>query len=199
MIKVHGATQTRTFRTLWMLEELGLPYEQNPVSSKETRTPEFLKVNPNGHVPVLEDGNLKLVESMAINLYLASKYDKGLWPKSLEDQARAYQWSFWVMLEMEADLLGALWNLVLAPEDKRDPERAAKSQQRLQAPLKVLDDALAGKQYLACDSFTVADLNVAAVLSWSKGAGVDLAPFANVNRWFQDCFGRPARKSASKK
>jgi glutathione S-transferase len=136
---------------------------------------------------------------MAINLYLASKYDKGLWPKSVEDQARAYQWSFWVMLEVEAELLTALWNLVLAPEDKRDPDRAAKSQQKLQGPLKVLDDALAGKSYLAGNSFTVADLNVAAVLSWTKGAGVDLAAFANLNRWFQDCFGRPARKAASKK
>ena len=82
MIKLYGIPRSRTMRPLWMLEELGLPYENVKVSFvNETRTPAFLKVNPNGHIPVLQDGDLTLWESMAINLYLARRYDKGLWPK----------------------------------------------------------------------------------------------------------------------
>lgn len=197
MITVYGATQSRAMRTLWMLEELGLEYEQVSISPGETRTPEFLAVNPNGHVPVLQDGDLKLVESMAINLYLAGKYGGGLWPADAAAQGQAYQWSFWAMAEMEADLLTALFNRMLAPEDKRDEARAAKAIERLQAPLKVLDDALSGCDYLIGPDFTVADLNVASVLTWARPANVDFGAYPNVNRWFRACFGREARKTAA--
>jgi len=87
MIKLYGIPRSRTIRPLWMLEELGLPYENVKVSFvNETRTPAFLNLNPNGRIPVLQDGNLTLWESMAINLYLARRYDKGLWPKGVEDE-----------------------------------------------------------------------------------------------------------------
>src|SRR5262245_2207881 len=87
MIKLYGIPRSRTIRPLWMLEELGLPYENVKVSFvNETRTPAFLKLNPNGHIPVLQDGDLMLWESMAINLYLARRYDKGFWPKRVEDE-----------------------------------------------------------------------------------------------------------------
>ena len=108
MIKLYGVNDTRAFRNRWMLEELGLEYKLVPVTEHGTRTPEFLAINPNGHVPVLVDGELKLVESMAINLYLAMRYGGGLWPDSLDDQARAVQWSFWVMLEVEEPIETAL-------------------------------------------------------------------------------------------
>src|SRR2546427_4161280 len=65
MIKLYGIPRSRTMRPLWMLEELGLPYENVKVSFvNETRTPAFLKVNPNGHIPVLQDGDLTLWESI---------------------------------------------------------------------------------------------------------------------------------------
>src|SRR5262249_40964833 len=96
MIKVYGVAMSRAFRPLWLLEELGVPYEHVKTSFiGETRTPEFLRLNPNGHIPVLQDGDLTLWESMAINLYLARKYDKGRWPKTVEGEGRAYQWSVW--------------------------------------------------------------------------------------------------------
>ena len=201
MIKLYGSPQTRAMRTLWMLKELGLKYEHEPVSSAQTRTPEFLKINPNGHVPALVDGDLKLFESMAINLYLAQKYGqaKGLWPKTIEEQAQAYQWSFWVMLETEADLLTALRHRALLPENKRDEAAAAKAAERVQTALKVLDGALAGRDFLVGKGFTVADLNVAAVLSWTRGGRVPLDALPNVERWFQASFGRPARKEATAK
>src|SRR5262245_26006381 len=88
MIKLYGIPRSRAMRPLWMLEELGLPYENVSVSFvNETRMPAFLKLNPNGHIPVLQDGDLTLWESMAINLYLARRYDKGLWPKGSRTRA----------------------------------------------------------------------------------------------------------------
>jgi len=203
MLKVYGATQSRAFRVLWMLEELAVEYEHVPISPRETRTESYLAINPNGHVPTLVDGDLTIVESMAVNLYLADRYDgdgaRGLWPQSPAGRGLAYQWSFWAMQETEAHLLTALFNRVLAPEEKRDEAKAVEACKRLEAPMRVLDGALTGRAYLATDAFSVADLNVAAVLSWSRGAGLDLAPHANVARWYGECFGRAARKAASRK
>jgi len=76
MLKIYGVARSRAFRVLWMARELGLDYEHVKVdfASGETREPGFLALNPNGHVPVIDDAGFILWESMAINLYLAKKY-----------------------------------------------------------------------------------------------------------------------------
>src|SRR5205809_257926 len=143
MIKLYGMPRSRAMRPLWMLEELGLPYEHVKVSFvNDTRKPEFLRINPNGHIPVLQDGDLVLWESLAINLYLARKYDKGLWPKPVEDEGRAFQWSLWSMTELEEPLLTALLHRMFYPEAQRDPKKADDAAERFKQPLGVLDGAL---------------------------------------------------------
>jgi glutathione S-transferase len=193
MIKLYGVPRSRALRSLWMLEELGLPYENVKITpAADTRTPEFLRINPNGHVPVLQEDGLTLCESMAINLYLARKYDKGLWPKTMDDEGRAYQWSVWAMTELEDPIITALRNRALLPEEQRDAQKADDAAQRFVAPLKVLDGALAGKTHLLGDTFTVADLNVAAVIMLAPLAKFDLSGAANVQAWLGRCTSRPA-------
>jgi glutathione S-transferase len=193
MIKLYGIPRSRAMRPLWMLEELGVPYEQVKVSFvNDTRKPEFLRLNPNGHIPVLQDGELVLFESLAINLYLAHKYDKGLWPKGVENEGRAYQWSIWAMTELEEPVLTTLLHRMFYPEDQRDPKKADDAAERFKQPLKVLDGALAGRDYLLGSAFTVADLNVASVLSWAPLAGLDLSGAPNAQRWLARCTERPA-------
>jgi glutathione S-transferase len=164
----------------------------------ESRTPEFLRINPNGHVPVLQEDGLTLWESLAINLYLARKYDKGLWPKTVEDEGRAFQWSLWAMTELEEPVLTALRNRVLLPEGQRDAQKADDAAQRFAGPLKVLDGALAGKTHLLGDAFTVADLNVASVLMLAPLASLDLSSAANAQAWLGRCTSRPALARAQK-
>ena len=104
MLKIYGVPRSRTFRTLWMAKELGLDYENIPIdfANDGTRAPEYLRVNPNGHDPTIDDDGFILWESMAINLYLAKKYGRGdIYPILFEDEARAWQWSFWGMTEIE--------------------------------------------------------------------------------------------------
>ena len=197
MIKLYGIPRSRTIRPLWMLEELGLPYENVKVSFvNETRTPAFLNLNPNGHIPVLQDGNLTLWESMAINLYLARRYDKGLWPKGVEDEGRAFQWSVWAMTELEEPVLTAVMHRsALAsslPAEQRDPKKADDAAERFKTPLGVLNGALAGKAYLLGDAFTVADLNVASVISSAPLGGLDLGSAPDVLAWVVRCTRRPA-------
>ena len=200
MITLYGVPRSRAVRCLWMLEELGVPYRNVPThfASGDTRTAEFLRLNPNGHIPVLQDDDVILWESMAINLYLARRYDRhGLWPTRVEDEGRVYQWSIWVMTEVEEPLVTALVNRVVLPAAQRDEARAVAAGERFRKPLAVLDGALAGRRHLVGDAFTVADLNVAAVLSWAPMAGFDLSPAPNVQAWLQPCLARPALARAT--
>jgi glutathione S-transferase len=219
MLRLYGTPQTRTFRPLWMLEELGVPYElvKTDFANGDTRTPEFLALNPNGHVPVLADGELVLWESMAINLYLAERYGEGtLWPAAAADRARAVQWSFWAMTECERALFEVLfarssgaqfekWREWSESEEFRathpgEPSfareeveaRAKRAEAGLQPPLRVLDAQLEGKPYLLGDAFGVADLNVASILVTARLAQLDLSAHPNVDAWLGRCLARPA-------
>ncbi len=200
-LKVYGVPRSRAYRVLWMVNELGLDYEHVPVhfGDGSAKTPEYLAVNPNGRIPAIDDDGLKLWESMAINLYLAKKHDGGLWPKTIEDEAQALQWSFWAMTEVEKPALAALLHRMFLPEDMRDPRLADEGEQQLQQPLKVLDQALAKTGYLAGASFTVADLNVASILSWARLARVDLSAFPHVKQWLTAALQRPAAEKAAPK
>jgi len=200
MIQLYGISASRAFRPLWMLEELGIEFEHIPTHFQgDAQKPDFLELNPNGKVPVLVDGDLTLFESMAINLYLAKKYDGGLQPKTAENQARALQWSFWVMTELEKPVVTILLNRVFYPEDQRDPDAVRASQEALPRPLAVLDGVLGQRPYLVGEQFSVADLNVASVMTWADPAGIDLGAHPNIRRWLDGCLARPALKRAQQR
>jgi glutathione S-transferase len=197
MIKLYGVPRSRAMRCLWMLEELGVPYELVSTSFLgDNKKPEYLKLNPNGRIPTLVDGSTVLWESMAINLYLSAKYGGALEPKTLEDRARAVQWSFWVMTETEKPLIDVLFHRVILPEDQRQESVARHGEETLQAPLAVLAGALEGRQHLLGDAFSVADLNVASVFSWARMSKLELSAFPGVGRWLDRCLDRPAAAKA---
>jgi glutathione S-transferase len=195
VIKLYGVPASRASRSLWMLEELGVEYENVPISfAGEAQKPDFLKINPNGKIPALDDGGTVLFESMAINLYLAEKYGRGtLWPASVADHGRCYQWSVWAMTEGEPPAMSVLLNRAFLPADQRDEAEARAGEEALAKPLGVLDAALEGRPWLLGDAFTVADLNVAGVVSWLPLLGrMDLSRWRNAKRWNEACIGRPA-------
>lgn len=199
-LKIYGVARSRAFRTLWMAGELGLSYEhiKTDFANGGTRRPEYLAINPNGQVPAIDDDGFRLWESMAINLYLAKKYGSGaggLYPQSLEDEARVWQWSFWGMTEVERPALTVLLNRI-APEDQRDAAVAEEAERALAAPLKVLNAAVASTPYLLGDHFTVADLNVASILAWARQARVNLAAVPRAEAWLRACHDRPAAQAA---
>jgi glutathione S-transferase len=202
MIRLYGITQSRAFRPLWLLGELGLEFEHIPVDfhGDEVDSPAYRALNPNGRVPTLVDGDLVLWESMAINLYLARRYGgaSGLWPVDIEGEARTWQWSFWVMSEVESPLLTVLMHSRVLPQDKRDPDKVRRNLGILKTPFSVLDQALAERDWLTGTQFGVADLNVAAVLAWCKPARIDLKPWPHLERWLSLCLARPARRAAQR-
>src|SRR6187401_142709 len=116
-LKVYGTPMSRAARTLWMCRELGLDFENVPVhfADGSSKTPEYLAINPNGRIPAIQDGDFTLYESMAINLYLARRHPGPLMPTTLEDEALAWQWSFWVMTEVEKPLVTVLLQRLQLP------------------------------------------------------------------------------------
>ena len=195
MTKLHGTSRSRSARSLWALEELGVPYEHLPMPTTEAKSAAHLKLNPNGHVPVLEDDGAVVWESMAINLYLAEKYGKNsLWPSDPAGRAEAYKWSFFAMTEVEPQLVTLLVNRVMAPPEQRNEKAALAAVEALKAPLNALEETLKGKEYLLGKNFTIADLNVAAVMSWIPMMKLDISSTPNVQAWLQRCLGREANK-----
>ncbi|HPU50703.1 MAG TPA: glutathione S-transferase family protein [Burkholderiaceae bacterium] len=191
--RLFGISGSRAVRALWGIEETGIDYEHVPVTyGADSKAAEYLAVNPNGRVPALIDGDLQLFESMAINLYLAKRYGGALYPASAADEARAWQWSVWAISEIEPLQMQIVVQKLFTPEEKRNPKVVEGAGKGLQRPLKVLDAALAGRTWLIGDQFSVADLNVAAVMLLLKRIGFSYAEHANVQRWADACYARPA-------
>jgi glutathione S-transferase len=197
-LKIYGIPRSRAFRAMWLAAELGLDYDNILIDTTgQSREPSFLAINPNGHIPTIDDNGFVLWESMAINLYLAKKHGLGtLYPSALEDEARAWQWSFLGLTEIERHVLNAMFHRAIYPEDKRDAAAADESEKAMQAPLKVLDGAVSKTPYLIGGDFTVADLNVASILSWARPGRIDLGPFPKAADWLSRCAMRPAAKTA---
>lgn len=194
MLQLFGSPISRAMRCLWMLEEMGVPYKlvERSTRAEDLHTPEYLRLNPNARIPTLMDGEVVLWESMAINLYLAQKYEGPMHCTKSEMLGLATQWSFWVVLEMEALLLELLQHRALLPESVRDPSYAERDELLLKRPLRVLNGCLANHKFLVGESFTVADLNVASILAWGKMSRLDLSAHPEVMRWLDKCLSRPA-------
>jgi glutathione S-transferase len=198
MLKLFGQARSRAGRSLWMLEEIGVPYEHVSVRPyTESRSPEYLRINPNGHIPALEDDGFILWESLAINMYLAETYAGApLWPAGARDHARVYQWSLWAANEIEPRIINIAKGL---SKKALEPSAVAVGLEQLAAALRILNDALC-RSYLLGDIFSVGDLNVASTLREPGETGVsgiaeiDLTPVPNVARWLDRCSARPANR-----
>ncbi len=196
-LQIYGVARTRAFRALWIAKELGLDYEHLPIEIGDAgaRSRDFLAINPNGRLPVIVDNGFVLFELLAITLYLAKKHSNGkLYPNTLEDEARAWQWSLWAVTEVDRGV--NIWSLhaVRLPPAERNVVKRAEALKVLVAPFKVLDAAVSKEQYLLGNDFTVADLNVAAVIS--RATDMDLSAVPNLRTWLTRCLDRPAAREA---
>lgn len=194
MISIYGSPRSSAGRVYWMLEELGLSYKQVPLdmSKKEHKSPEYCKLNPNGKVPCLQDGDLTIWESMAVNTYLAAKYKKEFMGNSPEEIGLIQQWSYWAILDLQRPAIEWFIQNVFIPTEKRDPAIIEKAKASLPPLFKILDDALKSKTYLVGNRFTMADLNVASVVNIVGPLGFSYEPYKNVQKWLSACKDRPA-------
>lgn len=195
-MKIYGFAQSRTFRVLWMAEELrratGFEYSHDGrVFTSDEERKFLLSMNPMGKVPVMDDDGFLLYESMAINLYLAKKHDF-LAPKTLEQEATVWQWSFWVMTAVDAQLLQYLKFKLGIMGVQKDEQQAATVSETLDRPFRAINSVLADRTYLLGDEFSVADLNVASVFMWAQMGQVPMTQYPHLEKWLSRCLGRDA-------
>ena len=197
-LKIYGIARSRALRPLWLAEELGIPHELVPVDMRkgEQHSPAYLAINPNGHVPAIDDGGLVLWESLAITLYLAKKHGGPLAPRDLAEDGLMTMWSFWALTEAEGPALKVLYNRALKPEAERDEADARAGIEALRKPTAVLEAQLSRSPFLVGDRFTVADLNVASVYSYAKPAPEIFAEAPRVLAWLDAALARPAFAAA---
>jgi glutathione S-transferase len=134
---------------------------------------------------------------MAINLYLAKKYGRHLWPKGEQEQAKVLQWSFFAITEVDPPLIQLMIERTFRKEGERNAENEKKNAESIKRPLAALEVQLAKQPWLVGSSFTVADLNVASVLTMAAGAQEDLADYPHVQAWLKRCQDRPAYRKAT--
>jgi glutathione S-transferase len=194
MVLIYGSPRTSAGRCFWALEEAGAPYEYKNVDmrAKEHKSPAYLKLNPNGKVPALVDGEVVLFESMAINSYIAEAYKKELLGNSAAEKALVLQWSFWALAELQAPLIELFIQKVFIPEGQRDQKLIAENLALLPNLFSVLNSSLNYKKYLVGDHFTLADLNVASVVTIGSAVDFDLKPYQNITTWLSVIAERPA-------
>jgi glutathione S-transferase len=205
MLTIYGVYRSRASRNIWLAHELGLPFKHVPViqhyrlpdakaadAPLNTRSAAFLKVNPNGHVPSIDDDGLVLHESLAINLYLTKKHGGPLAPANVAEDGEMGMWALWAATEVETHALNILYNRTGNPDVPKPMADAAV--ESLKAPFAVLDGALAKTGFLVGGRFTVADLNVAEIMRYAQAEPALFEPVPRVKAWLAACQARPAFK-----
>ncbi|WP_199257973.1 glutathione S-transferase family protein [Paracoccus binzhouensis] len=206
MLTVYGVTRSRASRIVWLCHELGLPFKQVPViqayrlpdpdapdAPLNTRSESFLKLSPAGAIPVIQDGDLVLSESLACTLHLARKYGQPFGPADAIEDALMLQWSFYAATAIEPDALAILFNHRAGQAQAGAAQAAiANAAERLVRPLAVLEDHLNRHGHLVGGRFTVADLNMAEILRYAQSHRALMEQFPTVQAWLADCQARPA-------
>jgi glutathione S-transferase len=164
--------------------ELGIELETQTVDLRagEQRTPEYLALNPNGKVPTLVDGNTVLWESNAIMCYLAGKVDTDLWPKS----AKRYdilRWMFWDSNHL-TNALNHLFGQKFFSGGNPDQKIVERATKDFRKHATVLDNNLAGRQYVTGDTLTLADFTVGIGFGHAVPLELPLEGLDHINRWW---------------
>ena len=191
-MRLYHLPPSRSARVLWLLEEIGEPYDLTVLKGEDRQTDEHRLRHPLGRVPVLEDDEGFLFESAALCLQLADVYpDAQLnWPLATHERGLVYQWTVFAMTELEP----AVVEVRRHRED--DPARAQTGAERFQTAAAAVEQALEGHDYLVGGRFSVADLVCGAVLIFAKSSGLtDELP--NITAYLERLEARPARQRAT--
>lgn len=174
MYDLYGMPMTRATRVTWALEEIGAEYHYHLVDlmKGEGQSPEFLRLNPFGKVPVLVDGDLVLSESAAICTYLGDKHPESelVPPTGSGERAKYDQWCYFVLTELEQPLWTLHKHRFVFPEEKRVSQILEVAVWEFQRALAVFEQGLGEQEYLVGNSFSMADILAAHTLRWARAA-----------------------------
>jgi glutathione S-transferase len=185
-----------------VLEELGIPHERVTldIQKGDTKKPDYLAVNPNGRVPCIVHDGTPIWESAAVTIYLGETFgvERGLFPGPGPRRGEAIMWIVWTNVTL-GDAVGRWTRNAMDwyPEDQKNAKARDAARSDIDGCLRVLDGALAGKQFLTGD-YTLADAHLSSFLIWLRMMKIDFAPFPNVQAWSERCWARPAHEKLTR-
>lgn len=201
MIKVYHATNTRSIRVIWLLEELGIPYEIEKLSFAEPKikSAAYLAIHPLGQVPAIDEDGFCMTESGAIVEYILAKYGKGrLMPKpGTHDHGTCLRWMHFAEATFMPALAAIAQHTFLRPEDQRIPQIVTEAKATAAAMLGVIDKQLAGKKFILGTEFSAADIMLGYNLHLCKLFHLPLDGFPNVAAYHAHLSERPGYKIAT--
>jgi glutathione S-transferase len=190
-----NADSVNVQKIMWCCEELGIAYRRIDAGRQfgVVNTPEFLRLNPNGLVPTIDDDGFVLWESNAILRYLAAKHAAGtLWPTDVRDRALADRWMDWANTTLWPTMVPLFRAFMRTPEAQRNAASIEADRLENVEVLRVLDAQLAATEFVGGDAFTMGDIAVGcAVWRWMV-LPVERPALPNLQRWFESLATRPA-------
>jgi glutathione S-transferase len=203
MLKLYASPGSCSLASHIALEESKLPYEMKIVSfdQGDTETPQYLKLNPNGAVPVLEvEPGVGISEGVAILQYIADQApNANLFPKSGMEKVRGQEWLNFISTEIHKGTMTQLFMIErLVSEVSAQEELNKNVRGMLATKLKIVNDKLEGKNFTLGSQFSVVDAYLFTILSWSDHLKVDLSPYKNIKTFQSRVFERPAVQAVMK-
>lgn len=198
MLKVYHSQGARSLRVLWLCEEMGVPYETAEASFFKP-SDEFKAINPLRTVPAMQDGEVRMIESVAMMIYIMSKYG----PTDLEvkPDEPGYASYLQFLLFGEAGVAAYGNPLVatrfMAPDDQKTNWTAGYLKTAILKRLEFVGTCLGGKPYIAADRFTAADISVSYIVTGAKFAGIEADIPAPVRAYVDNLWQRPAFQRAA--
>ena len=201
MLRIWGRlSSVNVQKVVWCADELGLAYERTDAGGKFglNDSPEFLAMNPNGLVPVIEDDGFVLYESNAIVRYLAARdAAQRLWPADPRQRADTDRWMEWQSTAYTPAMWAAFWQLVRTPADKRDAAAIEASRAKGEKLSGILDAHLATRRFLTGDTFTAADIVVGCAAHRWLNLPLARTPRPGLERWYAELKSRPGSRQVT--
>jgi glutathione S-transferase len=189
MLKIWGRLSSiNVQKVIWCAGDLGCPYERAEAGGAfgVVDTPAYGRLNPNRKVPVIEHDGFVLWESSAILRYLCALHpESGLVPESIRGRAECDRWMDWQATELTPVMRDAFMQLVRTPPGQREPAVIQASATQTESMMAILDDALAGKRFVAGEDFTMADIPLACAVHRWRGLPLERISRPNVDKWFE--------------
>ena len=198
MLKIWGRMSSiNVKKVVWTAQELGLDFQRTEAGGLfgVVKTPDYMALNPNSLVPVIEDGDYVLWESNVIVRYLCARHSPGeLYPTDLHERFDAERWMDWQQTTLNPASRPGFWQLIRTPPEQRDPTLLAESNAAVEALMATLDAHLAQRHFMVGDRFTMADIPLACeVHRWfSLPQARQSRP--HIERWYASICARQASK-----
>lgn len=190
-MKLHGHPMSNhALRVQALLEEFEVEYELHIVDfeAQENQSEAFLKLNPNGKVPVLEDGDVVLWESHAIMRYLCEKYERFDWyPKDMIDRINVEKWLDWCHTRINPEAVTIAFNTF---RNTGADEKITNAKGWIKKILPVLEGVFKAQPYLCGDKPTIADLSLLSSLMYLKMCNAGMEEFPITSKWYDQYFSR---------